>query len=485
MASQTQLLRNSRVFFTTNLDVANNIANAVTATAVNTQELTILDNFSFSQGVAADVISITEAGAAPARGQRSFNTALNPADFSFSTYIRPYLSGTVKADESCLWNALFGTTALGTVAATIGSVPSTATCSTAGVLTLVGTAFPVLAVGGVYILKGVSNTAAAQFNSAIKVNSSSSTTLVAQYLVAPVANTALSTASFVAGSSFSQAVWNENAAVAADTTIGNTAYSEVTTARSNVNQLLPFGIIVVLDSVTYALDNAALDSASVDFGLTGIATIAWVGKATALRALAQTTVNGGTFSGALTGTFNPKSSAATTRYITNKLSTVTLQGNIGGGGTAYSVPITAGSITIANNIGYITPANLGIVNTPIGYYTGSRAISGTLSAYLRTGVNTAGIANTATLLSDMLTSAATVTEPEFQLGVQIGGSAAPVRVEFMANGANLQIPAVNVAPVIAATINFTVQGADAVQGTAGAAFDLEASNDLRIRYFTN
>lgn len=485
MASQTNLLRNSRVYFTTNLDVANNIANAVTATAVNTQELTILDNFSFSQGTAATVINIDEAGSAPARGQRSFNTALNPVDFSFSTYIRPYLSTTAKADESHLWNALFGTTALGTVAATIGSVPSTAACSTAGVLTLAGTAFPVLSVGGVYILKGISNTAANQFNSAIKVTTSSATTLVAQYLTAPTNNTALVTGSFTSGTSFSQAAWNENAAVATDALVGNTAYSEITAARSNVNQLLPFGIIVVLDSVTYAIDNAALESASIDFGLTGIATIAWVGKATALRALAQTTITGSVFSGALSGTFSPKSSTSTTRYITNKLSTVSLQGNIGGGGTSYNVPITAGSITIANNIGYITPANLGVVNTPIGYYTGARAITGTLSAYLRTGSNSSGLANTAQLLADMLVSAATVTEPAYQLGVQIGGPSSPVRVEVLANGASLQIPAVNVQPVIATTINFTVQGADAVQGSASSAFDLEASNDLRIRYFTN
>lgn len=485
MASQLNLLRNSRVFFTTNLDGSNNIANGTTCTAANTQELTILDNFSFSQGNNNDVVNVTEAGSAPARGQRSFNTSLNPVDFSFSTYIRPFLAGTAKADEAHLWNALFGTTALNAVATTLGAAPTSATLSTAGLLAM-GAAggFAVLPVGGIYILSGITGVNASLYNAPIKVLSSSATTLTAQYLTAPT-NTAITTAMVAASVAFKQTAWNENVAVAADTFITNTAYSEVTTARSNVNQLLPFGILVVLDNVTYAIDNAALDQASIDFGLTGIATVAWTGKATALRALAQTTISGTTFTGSLTGTYTAKSSVANTRYITNKLSTVTLAANIGGGGTNYNVPLTGGSIQIANNIAYVTPTNLGVVNIPIGYYTGTRAITGTLNAYLRTGTSTTGASNSAQLLSDMLANAATVIEPEYQLGIQIGGASSVVRVEFLANGASLQIPTIDAQSVISTVITFSVQGADAVQGSAAANFDVEASNDLRIRYFTN
>ena len=484
MASQLNLLRNSRVFFTTNLLSDNTIANGVACTTTNTQELTILDNFSFSQSNNNDVVTVSEAGTTPARGQRSFNTSLNPVDFSFSTYIRPYVSGTVKADESHLWNALFGTVPLSTTATTIGSVPTTASVTNAGVLTLIGTGFPVLSVGGIYVVKGVIGQTANQFNSAIKVSASSATTLTAQYIVAPKNNVNFTTASVVAGTAFALTSWNENAAVIADTQIGTTAYSELTTARSNVNTLLPFGIIVSLDNVTYAIDNCALDQASIDFGLDGIATVQWTGKATALRALAYTTITGAVFSGSLTGTFSPKSSVATTRYITNKLSTVTLAANIGGGGTSYNVPLTGGSIQIANNIQYVTPSNLGVVNTPVGYYTGTRAITGSLNAYLRTG-NTGSQSNTAVLLSDMLSSAATVIEPEYQLGIQIGGSSNPTRIEVLANGASLQIPTIDAQAVISTVINFTVQGADASQGTAATNFDIEATNDLNIRYFSN
>jgi hypothetical protein len=141
--------------------------------------------------------------------------------------------------------------------------------------------------------------------------------------------------------------------------------------------------------------------------------------------------------------------------------------------------LTGGSIQIANNINYITPANLGILNIPIGYYTGTRSITGTLNAYLKTGTN-----NTADLLSTILTaSTGGATELKYQLGIQIGGSSAATRVETHIHGASLQIPTVDASQdIVATSIQFTAQGADAVGG-ASANYDVAATNDIRIRYF--
>lgn len=478
MASSFNLLRNSKVFFTTDVAVGTGIVAQGTLTAANTQELTILDNFSFSQSVANDVITVSESGNTPVRGQRSFNTALNPVEFSFSTYIRPYLATTVKADEYVLWNALFNDRAVTATGGALTTAATTASCTTAGVLTLISTGgVPVLTVNGVYTIKGATGTRASEVNAPIKVITSSATTLTAQYLTAPANTAAIAAAQFPVGVSFSLGSWVENAAVAADTLVGNTAYSEVNLARSNLNQLQAFGLVVVIDSVTYVIDNAALDQASIDFGLDGIATVQWTGKGTALRQLAATTITGSVLSGGTAGTFTPRSSAASTRYITNKLSTVTLEGNIGGGGTNYSVPITGGNIQISNNITYVTPANLGVVNTPIGYFTGTRAISGSLNAYLRAGTGTGQ------LLSDMLASASTTIEPEYKMLINIGGSSNATRVEILGNGCNVQIPTVDAQSVISTNINFTLQGADNVLG-ATSAYDLENTNDARIRYFT-
>jgi hypothetical protein len=186
-------------------------------------------------------------------------------------------------------------------------------------------------------------------------------------------------------------------------------------------------------------------------------------------------------SGPIAGTATGK--ITTANYITNKLSTVTMIKNIGGlgaGNTTYTLALTGGSITIANNINYVTPANLGVVNIPIGYYTGTRAISGSLNAYLRTGST-----NSAGLLADLLAASATAAgiEPKFRLQIEIGGNTAQTRVEVEMAGANLQIPTIDAQAVMSTAINFTAQGSDAAQGPT-ANYDIENTNDLNIRYLS-
>lgn len=472
------LVRNSRVFFTTNVAAGTGVVAATGFTAANSQELQVLDGFSFSQATNADTVTISEAGNSPVRGQRAFNTSLANVEFSFSTYIRPYLSSTVKAEEAGLWNALLSSTALGTAAALTGVTGAALSGST---ITLSGTAFNLtsLAVGDVVVVKGVTGAFASQFNTPVKITSTSSTAVTADYLVTPSA--AIVTSGWTTGVTLNKTAWNEHAAVAADTSTP-VAYSEVTTALSNKNQLLAFGMVMTVDGVTYVIDNCALDQAVIDFGLDGIAMVAWTGKGTALRQLASnvtyTAVTDPVLGGGLTGTIKGKNTTA--NFITNKLSTVSLASNIGGGGTAYTLALTGGSITIANGITYVTPANLGVVNQPIGYFTGTRAISGSITAYLRTGTtNTAGLLST--LLANSTTSAGV--EPKFKLQIEIGGSANGTRVEVQADGAMLQIPTIDAAAVMSTTINFTAQGSDTVQ-SATAGYDIENTNDLEVRYFS-
>ena len=166
-------------------------------------------------------------------------------------------------------------------------------------------------------------------------------------------------------------------------------------------------------------------------------------------------------------------------YITNKLSTLTLTANIGGGGTAYVIPITGGNLTINNNIVYQTPTNLAVVNQHIVYYTGQRAISGNVTAYLRTGDS--GNLDAGGLLSQLLTDKTTSVEPKFFVRLEMGGKSALNRVEFEMPAAVLQIPAVNIADVVATTINFNAQGFAADK----SAFDVTGNNELLIRYFSN
>lgn len=487
------LVRNSRVLFTTNVN-SSGVIQASGFTATNTQELQVLDGFSFSQASNADTVTISEAGNTPVRGQRSFNTSLANVEFSFSTYIRPKLPSTlVTAEESHLWNALLSTAAIGSAAAWTATTITTAstTVNAAGLLTLVGTSFTNtgIAVGETYVINGVTGTGAAQFNSAVKIVSISATTITAQYAVAPTASIVV--ANWSTSVTMTKTAWNAFTAQAGDTTAPQynsapVAYSSVTTALSNKNQLLAFGMLITVDGVTYAIDNAAMDQAVIDFGLDGIATVAWTGKGTALRQLATVITFDDTapllpvLSGGAVGTAAGKVTDA--KFITNKLSTVTLQSSIAGATspTAYTLALTGGSVTIANNITYVTPANLGVVNTPIGYFTGTRAITGSLTAYLRTGST-----NTAGLLSNLLAASTTSSgvEPKFRLQVEIGGSSNAVRVEFEARGAFLQIPTIDAQAVMSTTINFTAQGSSA-QATTNT-YDIENTNDVNIRYLSN
>ena len=141
-------------------------------------------------------------------------------------------------------------------------------------------------------------------------------------------------------------------------------------------------------------------------------------------------------------------------------------------GNVYTIALTGGNITFANNLTYLTPANLGTVNLPITYFTGTRAITGTINAYLKTGSLESG-----GLLSDLIAGSATTVDPKFTINVQMGGpSTNPTGVEIKLPAAMLQIPTINTEQVISTTINFTAQG------FAGTSYDITESNEATIVY---
>jgi hypothetical protein len=235
----------------------------------------------------------------------------------------------------------------------------------------------------------------------------------------------------------------------------------------------------VFEDVTFVIDNCAIDSATIDFGLDAIGSISWAGKGTVMRqlgtkvSLSDNTVAGTTaITGGLTGTSKLKDTSA--GYIANKLSTLTLASTTFGGltGTNYTLALTGGSISINNNLTYLTPANLGVVNKPITYFTGTRAITASVTAYLKTGTNT-----TATLLKDMLTASSSSTENKFAAEISLGGSTNATKVVLNIPTAQLTIPSITSEQIISTSITMTAQGA-----TTGA-YDLEAKNELEVKYY--
>jgi len=400
------LIRSSRVFFTTNVDTygyvhSTNGGATAAFTTTNTREIQVLAGFSFSQTTATETVTLSEAGDTPNRGQRNYNTALNPVDFSFTTYMRPRdAGGTVDAEEGALWNAMFGYDPIAGTAPAWTAAAGSATC---------------------------------------------------------------------------------------------------VTTNSNKHQLQPFGLVICLDDATFVIDNCVMDQAVIDFGLDAIASIAWTGKGSGLRRLATKVTLGtvtGTAGGLQTqpitgGTWtNPLTGAAITNtagvaaykhtaapYLANKLSTVVFDKEVGtGSGTSYTIPITGGSLTFANNVTYLTPANLGVVNTPITYFTGTRAISGSINAYLRTGTGSTPF-YTADLLTAMFADSAN-TSPVYSMKISIGGSAtAATRVDIDLPAIMPSFPTIATEQVISTTIGFTAQG------YTGSAFDIEKTNEATITYY--
>ena len=87
MSCDLQLQRNSKVFFST-IDLDGGAA-AATMTARNTFEVEILAGYAVSQATATQDVQPLESGTTPDRSSTRFNTALNPVEWSFQTYIRP------------------------------------------------------------------------------------------------------------------------------------------------------------------------------------------------------------------------------------------------------------------------------------------------------------------------------------------------------------------------------------------------------------
>lgn len=364
------LSRNTKVFITT--------ADLSTSTPVfstaDTWELNVQDGYNFSQSSESNSIQLAEAGDAPVRGQRTFNNKRNPAEWSFTTYMRPYRVGTgvdseADAPELKLWSALTSN-ALDNYSSSVG--------------------------------------------------------------VAPVAS--------------------------------------FDTTASDKHQLASFGLVFVVDQTAYAIENCAVNQAEVSFDLTGIASIAWSGMGNVIRRL-NSGFNPVAGTTAVAFPIQVADTGYASTFITNKLSTVALASGFSGG-TTYNVPITGGTLTYSNNIEYVTPDTLGVVDAPIGYYTGSRAITGNITAYLRSGSSN----DTSQLIADSLANSMDA-EPKYRMTINVGGTTVGTpHVVFSMPYTTLQFPTIEIQDVVSTTINFAAQGA-----TAGS-FEVTANNELLVGY---
>ena len=139
----------------------------------------------------------------------------------------------------------------------------------------------------------------------------------------------------------------------------------------------------------------------------------------------------------------------TDNFIRNRISTVSLRRE-DTGPTIYTLVLTGGNFTLENNINYLTPEELGVVNAPLANITGARSISGSMSCYLDNGAgNLSG-----QLFADLVADTSTIRN-EFAMELQMGGAEnATPRVYLNLPDAHLEIPTINVEDLLTLEINF-------------------------------
>ncbi|AVR76159.1 major tail protein [Aeromonas phage AhSzw-1] len=128
--------------------------------------------------------------------------------------------------------------------------------------------------------------------------------------------------------------------------------------------------------------------------------------------------------------------------------------------TYDQIGITAATITISNNISYLTPNTLNRVDRPIGYFTGGLDVSGSLECYLNDVAN--GSSDLWKLLSQMTGSV-----NSFKIQLMIGGyyatSMVPGIVVHLPN-AHLSVPELQTEDAMGLNIEFKGMGTDMSTG---------------------
>lgn len=195
----------------------------------------------------------------------------------------------------------------------------------------------------------------------------------------------------------------------------------------------------------YKIADCVVNEATINFEIDGIAMISWSGMGKIITELAAYDASSAIRTG-LTATDN---------MIRNRLTALELTT----AGTApfvsaYDVTLTGGSITISNNISFLTPETLGVVNTPLGHITGTRSVTGNFTCYLDEKTN-----GSIDLIEDLLSATSVVTN-SFGMKFYVGGRASSdvptgPGILFDMPECHLEIPTINNDDVIAVEVNFT------------------------------
>lgn len=362
--------------FQRNADIYIECMNVARDTVLTTWKVPVLEGFSFSQSINSSEITINEAGEASRRARLLFNDSLAPAEWSFSTYVRPAVDTNVLAPEQALWAMLMG-----------------------------AQSFAANVYSGKEIVSPI-----------------------------PTVNT----------------LDGENS------NTFNLNGSNISAMPDNWN--IVFAFEDGTNKQFFRLNKAVANSASLDFDIDGIATIAWSGFSQDIEDIGTAAPEStsplgiGDLSAAITSGI-----AGTNNFIRNRISTLTLLRKDVSPEDAYNIVLTGGSFSIENNITYLTPEELGKVNSPLANITGARTITGSVTCYFD---NDQAASKSGELFADLVSDTTTVRNV-FDMAVNVGGiTAATPRLSLDLPTAHLEVPTINVEDLLTLEVSFHGQVAN-------------------------
>lgn len=195
----------------------------------------------------------------------------------------------------------------------------------------------------------------------------------------------------------------------------------------------------------YQVTDCVVNEATINFEIDGIAMVSWSGMGKQITELVSFDATGAIRNGL----------SSNSNMIRNRLTCLDLTTDGSNGfSAAYDITLTGGSITISNNISFVTPETIGIVNVPLGHITGTRSVSGNFTCYLDEKTN-----SSIDLMEDLLLATSIVTN-KFGAKFYLGGKAGPDMptgpgVLFDMPNCHLEIPSINNDDIIAVEVNFT------------------------------
>ena len=421
------LQRNSEVFYST-VDIINGAA-ATALTNENTWKLEVLAGFAVTSSSATQDITSLESGITPDRSQQRFNTAINPVDWNFQVYLRPT-----------------GVNSGGTAPATGGGTNQTGN---------------VMPLADWYMWQALTS----------NTNPASTATSAAKY----------------------QSIWKStggNAGKLMTTNVAQTSGSHST--RSNFSTATENHLYFKLDNVIYQVSNATVNQATVDAGIEEIATVTWAGFGTTMKELTGVprdiaiscfggTNNLGTVKTAKSNVtemiantgpaympfnqMNVAGTVGTNSFIKNRLSQIEFHHKASDTASdeKFTFPVTALSFDYNNNITYLTPEEMSALNEPIGQFTGTRAVTGSATMYLRTGeLESAGFLRN--ISEDARTSSAQTSNANLIIG---GTTTGDPYVAFQLDACQFEFPQIATEDVVSMTVNFVAQEPTASKGGGG------------------